>query len=239
MRIESGFNKSLTGSNVVLVGRVTNYSCSSAKEDGYKRLWFTKMWQALRYGQRTTDVLHRFTFQSDSSTDAADFCTNGTVVNVHGIVATGASINENDMVKVVGSFSSHKGVLFARQVILNSGGRNAKVRFQHDIRSISSVLMIVLVLIAALGLWHFLSRYSSSILPFLICVAIVVLLWKLMNTRLFGALLIRGCSGKLILSLLVAILIVVCYFSPDLTEGIASICLLLFAIWFIMSPVRK
>ena len=238
VRLESGSKTSSSGNHVVLTGRVTNYSRSSMQESGYRRSWFTKAWHALRYGQRTTDVLHRFTLRVDNGGGACNLGSTGTIVNVHGIIAAGASINENDVVEVEGTYSPRTGVLFARQIIVNSGGRNAKVRFQHDMGSVPKLLLLAVVIAAALGLWYFCSQYSGSIMPVLVIGCVIALLLWLLNTRLGSALVISGCLRWLFWPLLIAVLAAVCLLFPSLSAGILTIAIMAVGIWILTKSVR-
>ena len=237
-RWEKKSDKPSTGNISVLTGRVTNYERSSISDTGYKRTIFSKIWQAMIYGQRTTDVLHSFTLRNDRNSTPGDFNSSGTVVNVHGIISTGASINENDVVEVIGSFSPRIGVFFARQINVNTGGRNVRVRFQHDISSVFKVLVGIVVIVCAILLCQFLSNHRSDVMTILVVACCIGLLVWLLNSRLATPLLFGCCSGKLLLPLLIVVMAVILVIDNTLVVPILCLASAIFGICYMFKAPK-
>lgn len=131
-------------------GRVSQYS-STGREDGhYRRLGLVRLYDALIYGQRFEDVLHRFTVRVRGGTDAFGQQEYFDVpVNVHGTISGGVQLADNNEVEVTGTY--RHGVLMARRVTVVSGGYRTQIRFQHSVGLIVFTVLALLAMILCIG----------------------------------------------------------------------------------------
>ena len=126
-------------------GRISQYS-STGKEDGnYRRLLVNRVADAIVYGQRFENVLHRFTVRVQGGMDAFGNQEYFDVpVNVHGTIAGGMQLADNNEVEVTGKYRN--GVLMARKIAIVTNGYRTPVLFQ---RAVGLIALAVVALIAA------------------------------------------------------------------------------------------
>ncbi len=167
---------------VTVRGRVSQYSCTDGggREGGnYRRLLVSKIYQALVYGQRFEDVLHRFTVHSTERQDAFNQVeTPVTWVNVHGTIWGGMQIVDNSEVVVTGKYRN--GVLMADSVHIVDGGNNSRIRFQHSAGAITAGVLFLLALAFMLFVGFSSENFWGNIGSFLtIWIVFQVILWVL------------------------------------------------------------
>ena len=135
-------------------GKVTHYSNSEHEGGHYKRLLFQRIIDALVYGQRIEDLVHRFVVRVSTGTDAYGNETYTDIpVNVHGTISSGAQLCDNIDVEVIGKYRKSNGTLMAKKIhMLNSGGRSM-VSFQHSPKAIlyGVLAIIALILLVIVG----------------------------------------------------------------------------------------
>lgn len=141
--------KRASGGRVTVVGKVSQYRVSD-KKDGYRRYLPRKLSQAIFYGQRLEDHLHNFVVTEDNGERH--------VVNVHGTTNYGAAIVDNERVEVQGKIDA--GVLLAEKVYVLNGSSRVQVKFQRDVKTITIVCCIAILLL--LGLIGFGNAGSAS-----------------------------------------------------------------------------
>ena len=107
-------------------GKIFNYSNTDREGGRYPRFFITRIIDALAYGQRTEDLLHRFNVQ----VEGPDGDYTAVPVNVHGTISGGMQLADNQMAEVSGTYRD--GILMARRIDVISGGLRTTVRFQRS-----------------------------------------------------------------------------------------------------------
>ncbi len=146
--VETNNNNRRIESNLgtTIRGRISQYS-SSGREDGhYRRPLVTRLADAVLYRQRFEDVLHRFTVRVKGETDIFGNSEYFDVpVNVHGTIAGGIHLTDNNEVEVTGRYRD--GVLMAQSITVISNGYRTSVRFQHSIGAIVTAVIVLIALV--------------------------------------------------------------------------------------------
>ena len=201
-------------------GKVSQYSNSDIEGGRYRRLFAQKLFDAMLYGQRTEDLLHRFkvrvsegvdTFGNEKYTDVE--------VNVHGTISGGSLIADNSEVEVSGKYKN--GVLMARRINVVNNGYRSPVNFQRSVGGTMyavlavAVLAFIIILTAGAG-GNFFDKLGKLLTTWLITAAVLTVLYFLFSFSKIG-MLSRMSSGKrrsfplvgiLLVSLVIAMLIV-------------------------------
>ena len=201
-------------------GKVSQYSNSDIEGGRYRRLFAQKLFDAMLYGQRTEDLLHRFkvrvsegidTFGNEKYTDVE--------VNVHGTISGGSLIADNSEVEVSGKYKN--GVLMARRINVVNNGYRSPVNFQRSVGGTMyavlavAVLAFIIILTAGSG-GNFFDKLGKLLTTWLITAAVLTVLYFLFSFSKIG-MLSRMSSGKrrsfplvgiLLVSLVIAMLIV-------------------------------
>ena len=201
-------------------GKVSQYSNSDIEGGRYRRLFAQKLFDAMLYGQRTEDLLHRFkvrvsegidTFGNEKYTDVE--------VNVHGTISGGSLIADNSEVEVSGKYKN--GVLMARRINVVNNGYRSPVNFQRSVGGTMyavlavAVLAFIIILTAGSG-GNFFDKLGKLLTTWLITAAVLTVLYFLFSFSKIG-ILSRMSSGKrrsfplvgiLLVSLVIAMLIV-------------------------------
>ncbi|MBQ1685462.1 MAG: hypothetical protein II072_08130 [Clostridia bacterium] len=201
-------------------GKVSQYSNSDMEGGRYRRLFAQKLFDAMLYGQRTEDLLHRFkvrvsegvdTFGNEKYTDVE--------VNVHGTISGGSLIADNSEVEVSGKYKN--GVLMARRINVVNNGYRSPVNFQRSVGGTMyavlavAVLAFIIILTAGAG-GNFFDKLGKLLTTWLITAAVLTVLYFLFSFSKIG-MLSRMSSGKrrsfplvgiLLVSLVIAMLIV-------------------------------
>lgn len=160
-------------------GRVANYSNSESEPGMYRRLFFQRVGDALLYGQRFEDLIHRFTVRvSDDDFGGGDYI--DVPVNVHGTISGGIQLMDNAEVEVTGRFRN--GVLMARRIDVINGGLHTTVQFQRNVGAIVfGLALVAIVAFLALGGLDFgamaLGNLSGFLTNWAIVSLIVAALW--------------------------------------------------------------
>lgn len=118
----------------VVTGRVANYSNSSLEPGEYHRNILQKMVDAIVYGQRTDDIIHRFMVRTDDE-DPMGGGYRDIFVNVHGTIAGGMQLSDNQTVEVHGRYRD--GVLIAKKIYILTGAGKTTVNFQHEMGGVA------------------------------------------------------------------------------------------------------
>lgn len=148
-----------------ICGRVFSYSNTEIEGGNYRRLPFSKVADALFYGQRMDDLLHRFTVRAEDGASRANPYSD-VMVNVHGVVAGGMRIADNETVEVSGRYRD--GILMAKKIDVITGGGRTTVRFQRSVSAI--VYAIIVAVIAAFAIYIGIEHgdvLAGNIVPFL------------------------------------------------------------------------
>ena len=134
-----------------VIGQIDNYSNTATEPGMYRRMAFQRLIDAVVYGQRVEDLLHRFTVRVGSDDPLSGNYVN-VPVNVHGTIAGGMQLVDNLRVEVTGAYKD--GVLMARHIYVLNAGSRVEVKFQRNYGGIAILLAILLVIgfIAAGGL---------------------------------------------------------------------------------------
>lgn len=132
-----------------IIGRVYGYSNSAEEAGKYKRIFITKIIDALIYGQRTEDVLHRFYLRPEGDTSIQ----NDVPVVIHGTLSAGSGITDNSLVKVRGKY--HNGAFYARKITVMNNGRESSVRPQVSLSKLFITILSLLFLFTGIGLFIF------------------------------------------------------------------------------------
>ena len=135
------------GRKEIVSGKVCKYSRSSKEEDKYRRLIFERLWHLFVYGQRCDDVLHRFSVASDEKDGRGYTRSKEVPVNVYGIIAGGATLQENDEVEVIGKYNRNN-VLRANRVYIKNSGRPVQLKLQHSVKAITYTVLLILAVAA-------------------------------------------------------------------------------------------
>lgn len=210
--ISEGSQKNKGGQTII--GKLTRYS-STNLEKGYKRLFITKVIDALIYHQRMDDVLHRFTVRVDQDKDAFGYSNFKDIpVNVHGVIAGGAQLDENADVEVTGTFKNN--VLMARSIDIINSGYRSRVKFQHSRQGIlygvlAAIALFFLIYVGASSNGGFFQNIGSFFVAWLVSAAIVTVLYLALFMSHFGFLLAirrKGFPfiGILLISFILALL---------------------------------
>lgn len=202
-------------------GKVSQYSNTDIEGGRYRRLPHQRLLDAMLYGQRTEELLHRFrvrvsegidTFGNEKYTDVE--------VNVHGTISGGSLIADNSEVEVSGKYKN--GVLMARRINVVNNGYRSPVNFQRSVGGTMrvilavAVLIFLIVLIAKAGTGgNFFNKLGTLLKTWLISAAALTVLYFLFSFSKIG-ILSRMRSGKrrfplfgiLLISLVIAFLIV-------------------------------
>lgn len=125
-----------------IIGRVYGYSNTAEEAGKYKRIFITKIIDALVYGQRTEDVLHRFYLRPEGNTSSQ----NDVPVVIHGTISAGSGIMDNSLVRVRGKF--HNGAFYARKITVMNNGRESSVRPQVSLSKLFITILSLFLLIA-------------------------------------------------------------------------------------------
>lgn len=141
-------------------GKISQYRTYSDKSGNYRRLLPRKVYQALVYGQRFEDLLHSFIVTEIKGSDSAGNPNQQKyVVNVHGSINYGATLIDNEEVKVTGKFT-HDNVMMARDIRVINGNISTRVRFQHSVKLIALTCLIIALFV--LGIIGFASMGSGN-----------------------------------------------------------------------------
>lgn len=173
-------------------GKVAQYS-SSGKEDGeYRRLLPVKIYQAIVYRQRLEDVLHRFTVRVERNEDVLGYQDYTDIpVNVHGTIAGGLQIVDNNEVEVHGKFRN--GVLMADSIHVINNGHRSKVGFQRSVSAIicgilSAIMLAFVCFVAATSNGSFLSNIKEFCTVWLVFAVILTVLYLIISLTQIGLL---------------------------------------------------
>lgn len=162
-----------------IIGRVYGYSNSAEEAGKYKRIFITKIIDALIYGQRTEDVLHRFYLRPEGDTSIQ----NDVPVVIHGTLSAGSGITDNSLVKVRGKY--HNGAFYARKITVMNNGRESSVRPQVSLSKLFITILSLLFLFTGIGLFIFdRNGVNTGLLyakNFLIIFAVVYLILYLLS----------------------------------------------------------
>ncbi|MCD8116530.1 MAG: hypothetical protein LUE21_05360 [Oscillospiraceae bacterium] len=204
--------------DTVIRGRISEYSNTGREGDAnyhYRRFWFQKLWDAIAYGQRTDDVLHRFQVRVESG--GGDYT--NIPVNVHGIIAGGMQLTDNAVVEVSGRYRN--GVLMARHIDILNNGYKTTVRLQHSASSIFYVILLavvaaMLIFVGVSDGGSFFDNIGYFLCTWLIMAGLMLLVYAIFSFSRIG-LFMRMSSRKekrspflgiLLISLLLALLFV-------------------------------
>ena len=214
----------ISSADTFIRGRVYQYS-SSGKEDGsYRRLLPKKFYQALIYRQRLEDVIHRFVVKIDTGKDAAGYGDPDFVpVNVHGTIAGGLQLTDNEEVEVKGRYDKN-GVLMAYDIRIVSNGHRSKVSFQHDVRAITigivlSILAIVICFFGSSSVVNFYEAVKTLLAAWLISfivVTVLFLIFSISKAGIFFSLLRSEKKRKFPLLTLLIISFAIAFFAARL-----------------------
>ena len=131
----------------LISGRVSKYSSTGGEDGNYRRLLPVKLFQAIVYKQRFEDVLHRFTVRVENH-DAMGYVQYTDIpVNVHGTIAGGMQIMDDEEVEVHGKYCN--GILMADSVCVINNGYRSQVSFQRSIGGIALAITLAVLLIGA------------------------------------------------------------------------------------------
>lgn len=162
-----------------IIGRVYGYINSAEEAGKYKRIFITKIIDALIYGQRTEDVLHRFYLRPEGDTSIQ----NDIPVVIHGTLSAGSGITNNSLVRVRGKY--HNGAFYARKITVMNNGRESSVRPQVSLSKLFITILSLLFLFAGIGLFIFdRNGVNTGLLyakNFLIIFAVVYLILYLLS----------------------------------------------------------
>ena len=179
--------KSVAGS--VICGKLTRYSVTDS-EKGYKRLFVVKLFDAIVYRQRMDDVLHRFTVRVDMGKDSFGYSNFKDVpINVHGVIADGAQLDDNADVEVHGKYRNN--ILMADSINIVNAGYRSKVNFQHSRQAVfyavlASMALIFLIYVGVSSKGGFFENIKSFFVAWLISAAVVTGLYFLLYFSRIG-----------------------------------------------------
>ncbi len=172
----------------VIYGRVADYSSSGREDGNYRRLFFQRISDYFLYGQKMEDVLHRF-YVKNRDEDAMGYSRSSSeLVNVHGTIGGGVSINNNDEVEVHGKYN-RDGVFMAREIFVTTDGNHLRVRFQNSPSQMTnSVLVIIALIMVVFTLFHFngniFAGFSFFLKSWLAMAVIITVLYFVLFSRL-------------------------------------------------------
>ena len=175
-------------STKVIYGRVADYSSSGREDGNYRRLFFQRISDYFLYGQKMEDVLHRF-YVKNRDEDAMGYSRSSSeLVNVHGTIGGGVSINNNDEVEVHGKYN-RDGVFMAREIFVTTDGNHLRVRFQNSPSQMTnSVLVIIALIMVVFTLFHFngniFAGFSFFLKSWLAMAVIITVLYFVLFSRL-------------------------------------------------------
>lgn len=187
------------GNSNVVVGKVADYSNSSLEPGEYHRNIVQKIVGAIVYGQRTDDIIHRFIVRTGDD-DPLGGGYHDVFVNVHGIIAGGMQISNNQKVEVHGRY--HDGVLLARKMYILNGVGKVPVNFQLATGGLALfgglALLVVFFFIGGLGNpGSMLGGIGVLLSEWLLMLVISAFIWFFLLSKLgFAGQLIAYKSGK-------------------------------------------
>ena len=127
-------------------GRISQYSSTGSEDGNYRRLLVQRIYDAIVYKQRFENLLHRFTVRVEGGTDAFGNQEYFDVpVNVHGTIAGGMQLADNNEVEVTGTYRG--GTLMAREVTIIANGYRTPVQFQRAVGLIALSIAALVALI--------------------------------------------------------------------------------------------
>lgn len=127
-------------------GRISQYSSTGSEDGNYRRLLVQRIYDAIVYKQRFENLLHRFTVRVEGGTDAFGNQEYFDVpVNVHGTIAGGMQLADNNEVEVTGTYRG--GTLMAREVTIIANGYRTPVQFQRAVGLITLSIAALVALI--------------------------------------------------------------------------------------------
>lgn len=228
---------------VELEGIVHNYEVHEAD-----RFILQRIWQVLCYKQRYENRLHSFLLTQSSRGGTDDSVS----VNIHGTMNGGVTIRDRLHVKVRGKFR-HDNIFMAEKIWTVNGRTTAPVTFQHDVKLICKVCLVLgglgllILLLAGLANLSYSGPSSgvlkSSLTTFLgTWVLVAVLLYMVsQNHRVrrsgLGRLLCGGRSGILRLLVISLVLTLGILLIPGVREVILEILFTGFLIYLVIKGI--
>ena len=167
-------------------GKVSNYSNSEVEAGLYRRFFVQRLVDAVVYGQRFEDLVHRFTVRVRAEGAPASTYVD-VPVNVHGTISGGMQLTDNADVEVTGRYKN--GVLMARRIAVLNGNTRTYVRFQRAVMPmVVTALLAGIVAFLASGGLDLLAYIGGGIGSFLITwlgvSAIVGVIWAIILSHM-------------------------------------------------------
>lgn len=169
----------------IVRGRVANYSNTENEPGTYRRFFVQRLWDAIVYGQRFEDVLHRFTVRVDSDPIVGSYV--DVPVNLHGTIAGGMQITNNAEVEVYGRYKN--GVLMAQRIDVINAGARTTINVQHNVGAMLTVFGVAAICcLFAYGMYSsggaLLANLGSFLSIWLGMSTIVAVIWLFLLSRM-------------------------------------------------------
>lgn len=189
-----------------IFGSVVGYTNSNDEGGNYRRIFVTQIIDALFYGQRTENIVHRFIIRPDNYLDGS----HDIPVVMHGILSAGSAITDNTKARVTGRYKN--GVFYARRMRVVSNGHESPVRTQISFARLFMTIFAFLFTFSGLGLFlfnrdgvnAFFNLVKVSLIVFAIVFAILFIITLIVAGR--RPLIFMSRNGLSVLSLIDAII---------------------------------